>query len=154
MKRPVISKIFYIIFSTLVFSLNLHAQHNPVNWSASSEKISTGIYKINIEAKIESGWYVYSQTLESDMGPVPTSLDFNKNDGLELIGDTAELGNRKEGMDKAFGMNVVKYLENVIFSQEARIDPTVEEISCIVTFMTCNGEMCLPPRDVPLKIKL
>jgi len=154
MKKSILFRMLFMFAVLLQFTSNLNGQHNPVSWNVSSEKTDETIYKINIEAKIESGWYVYSQVLESDMGPVATFLDFSTNSGVKLMGKADESGNRKEGMDKAFGMNVVKYLDNVTFSQTIKVEPNVQEINCIVTFMTCNGEMCLPPKDIPLKINL
>jgi len=85
------------------------------------------------------------------MGPVPTSLELEGGKGL---GDVAESGNRKEGMDKAFEMNVVKYLDNVTFSQEVMVPKGSSNVTYTVHYMTCNGEMCLPPKSVDVTISL
>ena len=140
-----------LLFGFIFMSFAASAQRNPVSWVGQAEKLSDDTYKLNISAAIQSGWYVYAQKLESDMGPVPTSLEF---DGVETIGETTESGNRKEGMDKAFGMNVVKYLENVTFSQEVKVPAGTSEVKCTVNFMTCNGEMCLPPKSVEVLVVL
>ena len=140
-----------LLFGFIFLSLAASAQRNPVSWVGQAEKLSDDTYKLNISAAIQSGWYVYAQKLESDMGPVPTSLEF---DGVETIGETTESGNRKEGMDKAFGMNVVKYLENVTFSQEVKVPAGASEVKCTVNFMTCNGERCLPPKSVEVLVVL
>ena len=140
-----------LLFSFIALSLTVSAQRNPVTWEGKAVKVAGDSYKLNISAAIESGWYVYAQKLESDMGPVPTSLEF---DGVEVIGEAAESGNRKEGMDKAFGMNVVKYLDNVTFTQEIKVPLGTSQVKCIVNFMTCNGEMCLPPKSVEVIVAL
>lgn len=140
-----------LLFGFICMSLAVSAQRNPVTWEGQAEKLSADTYRLNITAAIKSGWYVYAQKLESDMGPVPTSLEF---DDIETIGETIESGNRKEGMDKAFGMNVVKYLENVTFSQEVKVPVGASEVKCTVSFMTCNGEMCLPPKSVEVLVML
>lgn len=140
-----------LIFSLVCYAIVASAQRNPVTWNAKAEHINGQQYQIKISAGIQSGWYVYAQKLESDMGPVPTSLDFQ---GVEVIGEAIESGNRKEGMDKAFGMNVVKYEDNVTFSQQVKVPEGIASIKCIVTFMTCNGEMCLPPKDIELLVQL
>ncbi|MBT8218607.1 MAG: hypothetical protein KJP00_02200 [Bacteroidia bacterium] len=148
------NSILFLLSGMLLFANLAFAQQSPVTWNGSINKMEDGTYEVSIEAKIESGWYVYSRVLESDMGPVPTSLDFSANDGIQLVGSTSESGNRQEGMDKAFGMNVVKYLDEVTFSQKVQISSDIDQIQCTVTFMTCNGEMCLPPKDVPIRINL
>ena len=140
-----------LLFGFISFSLAVSAQRNPVKWEGQSEKLDNGNYKLNISATIQSGWYVYAQKLESDMGPVPTSLKF---DGVMPIKEAIESGNRKEGMDKAFGMNVVKYLDNVTFSQEVKVPEGTSEVKCTVNFMTCNGELCLPPKSVEVLVVL
>ena len=140
-----------LLLSFLFLSIAVSAQRNPVTWEGDAEKINETTYKLNISASIQSGWYVYAQELESDMGPVPTSLEF---DGVETIGETSESGNRKEGMDKAFAMNVVKYLDNVTFSQEVKVPAGATEVKCIVNFMTCNGELCLPPKSIEVLVVL
>lgn len=136
-----------------LLALTSMAQHNPVKWNGSAKKINSNEYVVDISASIEGGWYVYSQNLESDLGPVPTSLEFEDGD-IEVIGDASEKGNRKEGMDKAFGMNVIKYLDNVTFSQKIKVPSGKDVVECIVSFMTCNGEMCLPPKDVSVSVVL
>lgn len=150
MKFTSITK-FLFLLAFMCLSLSVSAQRNPVAWDGSAEKISDATFKLNVTATIESGWYVYSQTLESDMGPVPTSLEL---DGGEGIGEIAESGNRKEGMDKAFEMNVVKYLDNVTFSQEVKVPAGATQVTYTVNYMTCNGELCLPPKSVDVTISL
>ncbi len=140
-----------LFFTFLFLALSVSAQRNPVKWEGQAEKMDNGNYKVDVTGVMESGWCVYSQNLESDMGPVPTSIEF---DDVEVIGETAESGNRKEGMDKAFGMNVVKYLDNVTFTQEVKVPAGVSSVKCTVTFMTCNGELCLPPKNIEVLVML
>jgi len=141
--------LFLLAFMCIAMSAS--AQRNPVKWNGIAEKLSDDTYKMSVTGTIDAGWYVYSQKLESDMGPVPTSLEL---DGGEGLGDLEESGNRKEGMDKAFEMNVVKYLDNVTFSQEVRVPKGSSEVTYTVHFMTCNGELCLPPKSVDVTITL
>ena len=140
-----------LLFCFICLSISLSAQRNPVSWEGISKKINNGQYEIKISANIQSGWYVYAQKPEGDMGPVPTSLEF---EGGDVVGEAIESGNREEGMDKAFGMKVVKYLDKVTFTQLISVTPGATEVKCIVNFMTCNGEMCLPPKNVEVLVTL
>lgn len=142
------------LFSTLLFvllSTILIAQDNPITWTTKAEKINENEYKLNLIGKIQEGWYIYSQYLPSDDGPVRTTIDFEK-DGFELIGKTEETGNKKEGFDEMFAMNVIKFSKEIVFSQKIKLSSNVKNVKTTITFMTCNNEICLPPKDVNLNI--
>lgn len=150
MKLTSMIRMLFVLLAVTA-ATNLTAQRNPVTWNGSAEKVSDGKYEMSITGDIQSGWYVYSQVLESDMGPVPTSLEI---EGGKALGEAVESGNRKEGMDKAFEMNVVKFLDNVTFTQEVMVPKGSSSVTYTVTYMTCNGEMCLPPKSVDVIVSL
>lgn len=130
------------------------AQFSPVNWTYKAESIQDGTYKLVFTADIESGWYVYSQFLD-DGGPIPTSFTFTTEDGIEIIGAIEESGaHKKESFDELFEMNLIKYGEQVTFVQKVKVKPGVKLVSGYLTFMTCNDESCLPPKDVDFEINL
>ncbi|MCP3930430.1 MAG: sugar transporter [Bacteroidetes bacterium] len=142
---------FLILFS---FTLMSTAQVRPVTWAFGSEKISDTEYDLVITANLSTGWYVYSQYLESDEGPVATSISFNEVTGFEKVGKTKEGGNKKEGYDKLFDMNIVKYSSKVAFTQRIKVPADQKIITGDLEFMTCDDEKCLPPRQVDFKIAL
>lgn len=143
-----------LLFSFLLWSSLASAQFSPVNWTYKAEPISDGTYNLVFTAEIESGWFVYSQFLE-DGGPIPTAFSFTETAGLEILGKTEESGaNKKEAFDKLFEMNLIKYGDKAVFTQKVKVDASVKEVKGYLTFMTCNDESCLPPKDVDFVISL
>lgn len=144
-------KIFSLLLGLLLITTVGLAQ-DPVHWSFSTEKVNDAEYNIVATAKIDDGWSVYSQYLESDDGPIATSFDFST-DNLELIGKTEETGNRKESYDDLFGMNLVKFSKTAIFTQTVK-STDGKTVRGTVTFMTCTETSCLPPKDVAFEVNL
>jgi thiol:disulfide interchange protein len=143
-------KQFGLIFSSLFFiAYNLAAQiYEPVKWSFKTEPVSGSEFNLVFEAKIDEGWYVYSQFIDGD-GPVATSFAFDKNSKVTFSGKVSETGDKiKEGMDEVFGIEIKKFGKRAVFKQKVK----AADLSAIVTgsleFMTCDDEKCLPPTQV------
>lgn len=145
---------FALTAFALLFTASLFAQLNPVKWTYSAVKTSDDHYDITFTATIEKGWYIYSQYLESEDGPIATSFTFNKNQAVEKLGKSTEDGHKKEGFDSMFSMNIVKYSDEVKFVQPIHTKGTVASVKGFLTYMTCDGEKCLPPKDVDFDIPL
>ena len=148
MKQLIVGALLLAQFFTLA------AQEKPVVWTAKSEKINDSEYYLIIDGAIQPQWNIYSQFLESQDGPVATTLLFAA-DGIEKIGKTEENGHKKEGFDDMFGMNVVKYSEHIVFMQKIKLlRKDLKKVSVTINYMTCNNEVCLPPKDEKLLISL
>jgi Disulphide bond corrector protein DsbC len=135
------------------------AQQNPVKWSYEAKKVADApkgelLYDLVFTAHISDGWYVYSQYLESDDGPIRTSFTYDEaNTLVKMDGKNVEDGHKYEGYDDLFGMNIIKFKGNTTFTQRVKISaPTTLKGS--VEFMTCDHERCLPPSDVPFRFDL
>jgi len=140
----------FILFLFSIVKVTLFAQIlDPVKWEFEFEKVDDSTYNLFFEAKIEDGWSVYSQYLESDDGPIATSITFSELDQIELDGKAEEdPANKKEGYDQVFDMNVTKYHHSLKINQKVILKAPVNEIKGYVTFMTCDDTRCLPPQDV------
>lgn len=143
-----------LIFALLSFSATFtQGQPKPVKWSFQAEKAGERTYELNFSADVQPGWYVYSQFIGDD-GPIPTSFTFADGQPIELVGQATEEGKRKEGFDELFGMNIVSFSGKVRFVQRIRLTGSTETVTGFLTFMTCDGERCLPPEDVDFEIFL
>ena len=118
----------------------------PVKWTFSTEQDGDKTYVVS-SAKIEQGWYVYSQYLESEDGPVATEITYDNPAAVKLTGKSVETGDRKAGFDKLFDMNVVKFAKTYTIRQEVEFVGD-EDLKGYLTFMTCDDAKCLPPTDV------
>ncbi len=146
------------IFSALLFftALAYGQIFDPVKWSFSSEKVNDSEYNLKFTANIESGWYVYSQYLESDDGPIKTSFNYEKGTHFSLVGKNVETSDhRKELNDPLFdNMKVIKFSDKVVFTQKVKVADFSKPITGYLEFMTCDSERCLPPKEVDFSFTL
>ncbi len=146
-------KYFFSFLLLLAFSASSWAQTNPVSWTTSVEKVSDNEYKVILTANIDKGWAIYSQDLESNDGPIPTTINFNSNKHVKQVGATEERGDKITAYDNMFAMNISKYKGTVQFVQTIK-GASGNEITGTVEFMSCNDKTCLPPVKVPFSAVL
>ena len=140
----------FILISAFAFinETNLEAQIlHPVKWKFDAQRVSNNEFNLVATAKIDKGWYTYSQ-FNADGGPINTAVTFKPNADYELVGKTDEVSaHKKSGMDKIFEMNITKFSDEVQFIQKIRLKSPSATISGSVSFQCCDDEKCLPPQD-------
>ena len=138
-----------------MLSISAKAQlAEPVKWSFKAEKISISEYKVTLTATMDEGWYVYSQDL-SGKGPVATRINFELSQNIEFEGKPLELGNKKEVFDQNFNMAVTKLLGNATYEQVVKLNGSkISSVKGNLLYMTCNREMCMPPKNIDFNIAL
>jgi DsbC/DsbD-like thiol-disulfide interchange protein len=149
-------KYLSVIIVLLLAATSVNAQVDPVEWTFSAERVGNDTYDIVLEGTISPGWYLYSQFLTEDDGPIPTTVYLEPQVGaFELVGIVSEEGGRKEAFDPVFEMNLVKFGKTVKFTQQIKLrgDGT-PQISGHIEYMTCNDDSCLPPKEVPFSLEL
>ncbi|WP_282040689.1 protein-disulfide reductase DsbD family protein [Winogradskyella flava] len=134
-------------FLTICFLFNLHSQIlEPVKWESTVEKISDTEFKLVFKAKIEKGWYIYSQHPMSEDSFAPTTyFEYKDQDNnYKLEGDTSE-PKVEPVFDEIFEENVVKFKGEAAFSQRIRlINSTLNQIEVFVSYQTCDSSKCIP----------
>jgi len=126
---------------------------DPVKWTASVEKTSDNAFDLLIKANIQDGWYIYSQNIEGDDGPVPTTFYWDNNDAVNVEGAAKEESDYMvSGIDKVFEMEITKYKKEVTFRKNMMVSDLNKSLTGAVEFMVCNDERCLPPAEVPFKV--
>lgn len=121
----------------------------PVHWKYGLDKAEDGTAVIYFHADMDKTWNIYGKDV-AEGGPVPTTVTFLEKDGIELIGEAIETGERKEGMDPLFDMNVIKFLDKkpYTYAQKIKITDTSKPLTGFLNFMCCDNERCLAPTDV------
>lgn len=140
---------FSSLLFLLLFSFTLAAQIlSPVSWRTATEHLEEDIFALQIIAKMDRGWSVYSQ-FTPDNGPIPTTIAWEIGDHYELLGKTTEIGDKKEGMDDIFGVEVIKFLskKDLVFTQKVRVKNYEKPIRVALEYMCCDDEQCLPPTE-------
>lgn len=144
--------LFSILLLTLT-SLSYAQTNNTISWTFESKKTAANEYTVLMKATVKEGWYVYSQYLESDDGPVRTEIVLEENEAVELVDQATEEGEKITGYDSLFDMNITKYKKHLTITQKIKAKKG-QQLKGYITFMTCNDEQCLPPTDVPFDITL
>ena len=141
--------VLFLLMSQFLFAQGLE----PVIWSVKYQKVGSDTYEVICEAKIDSGWYIYSMFGDPLEGPIPTSINF-EGEGITVLEKGTEKGNKTESYDQFFGIDLVKFSSIATFRQKVKVKPSLSSISGSVEFMTCNDRQCLPPTEVNFDLKL
>lgn len=144
--------ILLLLLTTISLHIKAQPENNTVSWDFSSKKIAKNEFLLILKAKVNKGWYIYSQYLESDDGPVRTELVFDDDINVKKEGKALEKGNMIDAYDNLFSMNIKKFKDELIIEQ--KIVTELKSIKGFITFMTCNDESCLPPSDVKFELNL
>ena len=145
-----------LFFTFLFFANTTFAQQklNPVHWTAQVKKIDANHYDIVFTAKLDTGWELYSQFLDSDKGPLPTTFIFQKNESYSRVGVVKESWVNKEKIyNEVFDMTVVKYSKSAVFTQRVKAKNSGNAL-VVIEYMSCKATSCLPPRYVEFEIDL
>jgi thiol:disulfide interchange protein DsbD len=146
-------KASFLFFITAIFSLQAQV-YDPVNWSFEVKNTGDNTAELVFSATIEEGWHVYASELDSDMGPIPTSVTLDESDNYKVSGKLTG-GKYKTEYDPNFDMDLNFYDKKAKFTLPIeRMSTSDFEVTGYLTFMVCNDEMCLPPEDVDLALKV
>jgi thiol:disulfide interchange protein DsbD len=148
--KKIIPIAFLLLFSNILFA----QIQNPVEWTATAQKISDNVYEVHLTANIDKGWHIYSQTTPEG-GPIPTSLTFTKNPLLTVEGKAKEVGKMEKHHEPLFGVDVKQFSNNVDFVQLVKLKaPVKTSVDVAVEFMVCNDKQCLPPSTKKFSVAL
>ncbi len=119
---------------------------DPVTWTFDHKKVGEGEYELTFKAKMEEGYYIYSQFLESDEGPSATSFNYEAKENIKPYGKIVENGKKKTEFDKIFDMNVTKVIGNSSFVQKAKIidNDKTAHLKGYIDYQVCNASRCIP----------
>jgi len=136
-------------------ALSVHAQiYDPVKWTFEVESTGDNTADLVFSATIEEGWHVYATTLPSDMGPIPTSVTLDESSDFKTAGELKG-GKFKTEFDPNFDMDLNYYDSEAVFRLPIERISSIDFIATgYLTFMVCNDEMCLPPDDIDLAMKV
>jgi Disulphide bond corrector protein DsbC len=146
--------ILSLCVACMAFAFNSFSQiKNPTTLAFSAIKKGAN-YEVIIKATIAKPWHMYSQKTPSG-GPLPTKISFNKNPLITIVGNTKEVGKLEKINDKNFGVDVLYFSNEVIFSQIVKVKAGVKtNITGTIEYMVCDDSQCLPPTKKPFDIKL
>ncbi len=145
----------FIILLIVIFSTSptfAQTEDNPINWSFEYKAVSNSSseYELRFIANTLSGWYIYSQELES-RPPIPTSFTFEKSadNDFVMMSEIEEEGDLIVKYDELFEQEIKKYTDKVIFKAKVLIaDTKTVQIKGRLEYMACDASTCKPPTQV------
>lgn len=142
-----------IFFFLAAFAVQAQV-YDPVDWTFEVKHTGDETAELIFSATIEEGWHVYATELPSDMGPIPTSVTLDESPEFEVKG-RLKGGKYKTEYDPNFDMDLNYYDKKAEFKLPIkRLSEKDFTVSGYLTFMVCNDEMCLPPEDLDLSLKV
>lgn len=145
-------KKLYTVITAFFLVASASAQiENPLTWTYTAKKVSDKVYDVLVTATIAPKWHVYAQ--DAGEGPEPTTFSFAKNPLLTLDGKVKEIGTLEKEYDKNFNSVLKFYSTKVNFVQRVKLKSNATTVvKGTVTFMVCNDQKCLPPKEIPFSV--
>lgn len=146
------------IFSAIllaVVSLAASGQpQSPITWTENLEMTSETEGQIMFTAVVSDGWHMYSTDIPEG-GPTPTSFDFRKIEGAQLIGGVEPSVKPTVVADEMFDNLMIGYWEGTIqFVQKFALAEGSKgcRFNVVVEAMACNDQSCNRPEKTPFEI--
>ena len=149
MKKTVLSLL--LLAATLP---SLFAQiHDPIQWEHALYDNEDGTYELVHTATLDDHWHIYSQALDPNDGPIPTSFYF-ETEGVTSDSIAQECEPIFE-YDPNFMMDLKFFGGTVHWWQTVAFETTAPDtLKGFKYFMVCDDSMCLPPDEVPFSVAL
>jgi len=131
------------------------SDNDPVNWIFSADKLSDTEYLLKMTGTMLSGWTIYGQDVDPNIGPIPTAFVIEPKSGVTPKGNAREESSALVvKFDKTWDAKVAKIDGGTVtYSQRVTVinQPSV---TGYVEYQACDDEMCFPPREVPFVLDL
>ncbi len=130
-----------VLCLSLLLSMTATAQIlAPARWQYELTKqfVKQGdMVELVFKVTLDDTWHLYSNIQNYDIGPLPTSFNFEKNDTFKLIGDIKPIGNSK-AFDDVFEVNVNYFEHTAEFRQKVQILSNNPIIKGAYEYQVCN----------------
>lgn len=153
-------KSFLALVVGLFISLTTTAQirKDPTTWSVKVDKQPAkvgDVVSIQIQVRIADSWHIYSNDLNPDIGPLPTSFKFPKSESYALVGKTTPVG-VQEVFEEVWGTKVRQFENKALFVQKIKVLKPVFTFTGTAEYMSCSSKdgTCLPPAEVDLSTEV
>lgn len=144
----------------LFISLTATAQirKDPTLWSAKADKQPAkvgDVISVRIEVNIADGWHLYSNDLDPNIGPVPTSFKFAGSDAYSLIGKATPVG-VDEVFEEVWGAKVRQFKNKAVFLQKVKLLKPTAVFNGTAEYQVCSDKdgVCLPPAEVEFSTEM
>jgi thiol:disulfide interchange protein DsbD len=140
-------------FQLLVYPLSFAQVLRPINWESktSINEAKTGeIVELIFTAKIDEGWYLYSNDFDPDLGPMVTEFEFVPNDTYQLMSKKPmPIGAKKKFDKEIWNGEYTYFIKTAEFRQKIKILKEKPKIQVTANYQVCSDESgkCIPLED-------
>jgi thiol:disulfide interchange protein len=155
-RPPLLAALVAALLATV--ATNGVAQTDPIKWSGATKATSVrpgAAFEIQVTAQIAEGWHLYSLTQPPP--PIATRISVPAGQPFALAG-TIEGPPPHTAFDQSFGIETEFYEDSVTFvvpvTAAADASGGKRKIRIDAYFQTCNDQLCLPPKTVPVELSI
>lgn len=134
----------------LLFGFFLHAEKViPARWSWSLKPANPKVGEVAdviFKVKIDKGWYLYSSDFDPELGPVVTTVTFEKHPSFELVGKLKPINPHSKFDKEIWGGTYTYFTELGEFRQKIKIKSGDLKINGAYDSQACSNEsgLCVP----------
>ncbi|GAB3897394.1 protein-disulfide reductase DsbD family protein [Spirosoma agri] len=147
-------KSFFALVVGLFISFIATAQirKDPTSWSAKVDKQPAkvgDVISVKIQVSIGDGWHMYSNDLDPNVGPIPTTFKFAGSDAFSLVGKATPVG-VEEVFEEVWGAKVRQFKNKAVFIQKVKVLKPNATFAGSAEYQVCSDKdgVCLPPTEV------
>jgi len=146
--------LFFLPLLFLVLPSSVAQQvKDVINWQYDAKKTGDSTFDVSITANIKEGWHIYTATPGGDGSQVPTTIKFDKNPNIKLVGKTANNGKAVNEEIKELEYSIQYYKNKVTYTQKL-IASANTVLKGAIDFQICDDAMCLPSSPQKFQIKI
>ncbi|RVU23341.1 disulfide bond formation protein DsbD [Sandaracinomonas limnophila] len=149
MKIKSILTSLFLLFGFFLFAEKI----TPAKWSWTLKPVNPKVGEVAeliFKVKIDKGWYLYSSDFDPNLGPVVTTVSFDKNSSYSLVGNLKAI-NPHSKLDQEIWGGTYTYFTGVgEFRQKVKILQEKVKISGAYDSQSCSNEsgLCVPIKGV------
>lgn len=145
-----------ILFSFAFSNLFAQLKNTPV-WKITSSKTAANIgdeIDIVLTSVIEKDWYMYSNDMDPNLGPITAEFTWSKDKSYQLVGKTIPIGSHKH-YEEVWPGTVSTMKGTAKFIQKIKILTANPKIKVSLYFQECSEVtgMCMPPYEQEYEVK-
>ncbi len=155
----VVSKFLSLFVGLMIISMNLGkatAQmvnvSDAIQWQKEVKQVSDSEFDVLFTATIGDGWHLYGTEIPEG-GPQKTELNFDKLEGVELVGSLKATSEAITRYDDMFEMTITYFEHKANFVQRFKITKPNYQLEAYVRYMICNDGQCLPPTNFEFSLQ-
>ncbi|HLL95868.1 MAG TPA: protein-disulfide reductase DsbD domain-containing protein, partial [Spirosoma sp.] len=131
---------------------------DPTIWSASLPKqpVKVGdVVNVSIQAIISGDWHIYSNDLDPNIGPLPTSFKFGSSDAWQRVGEPVPVG-VEEKFEEVWNTKIRQFSGKALFIQKLKLLKPNAVFTGTVEYMACSDKdgTCLPPAEMEFSVSI